>query len=396
MGQLVSPLFIFNFFCVTFACIQPSKVIAAAIDSKVILAQFMAPVILYGASLVTHRKVSQIKLHAGVLAGQALILGVHLLVANIYLNLYLAFFLLTPHLVLCISDLLRSTPNLRFLFRTISAYIIISFVFALASAIKVRGTTGLWDTFGPLMENLFDRENKVIRMEALDCINFAKHLFGLRDAVLEGVALTVYPLVLVSLCFLRPTYSRELLVRLALVCSGVFLLIKSSRGEALFIASLGAFVLVRHALGRIKWLALPVIGLGYVQLYLGSQTLNGRNVLNELFKKNISIVGQGVGFSAQEILALTKNNYSSFHNIHFELITNLGLIVYCGFIAFSMYYVLSRDYTRYKHYFLCLMFVLLATNFEMFDIYFAVPLAILLSNETLVGQGAISERDSVF
>jgi hypothetical protein len=202
-------------------------------------------------------------------------------------------------------------------------------------------------------------------------------LFGLSKYTLEGVALTVYPLVLISLCFLKPKYIKDKFIIPGLVCSLIYLACKSSRGEILFLLVLLGFPIARKLFNWSRWPALLIIGFGYFQLFLGNQALNGRRVLNDLFLNSFSLFGNGIGFSAQEILRLTNNDYSSFHNIHFELITNFGIWVYAGFLAFTAHYILTGDYNRNRHYYLCLLFALFATNFELFDIYFAVPMGVV-------------------
>jgi hypothetical protein len=374
---LLDPNFIYRFFAVSFILIQPSKILAALTGAKFVLGQFLAPFALHLVSLVARRDTPQLRLHGIVLSAQLVITGIHLGIAELYPNVYMLLFFVTPHFCLFLADMFRQKPDGRFLIRTLSGYIMLSFALSMLSIYVSRMEITPGTILSTLDLNFLTRSETGDRHRILSAINYGMWLFDLPKTTLEGVALTVYPLVLISLCFLRPKYVKDPLVLPGLACALLYLSFKSSRGEFLFLLVLLGYPLAELLFTRRRWPALLILGFGYLQLFLGNQTLNGRRVLNELFLDNLSLFGNGVGFSAQEILRLTRKDYSSFHNIHFELITNFGIWVYVGFLAFTAYYILTGKYNRNRHYYLCLLFVLFATNFELFDLYFAVPLGLV-------------------
>ena len=371
--------FILWFFAVSFVAIQPSKIIAAMTGMKSITGQFLFPLVLYFALLVMTKKSSTILLHTKVLLVQFLIAGFHLCVANLYHNNYLLFFFITPHLCLFSMHLFEQFPEDHIISRSLSAYICLSLIASIISIHFSKIDIGP-DTFLSLLgDNFFSRVDSENRHRILLGINYGQYIFDLPRSILEGVALTVYPLLLFSLCFLKTNLLKDKFILLGLAASSSYIIFKNSRGEILFLLLLLGYPLAKKIFTYVRWTSLLIIAFGYLQLFIGKQALNGRNSLNDLFIDNISVLGSGIGFSTEKILQLTNNDYSSIHNIHFDIITNFGVLIYLIFIAFTIWYILSGEYNRNKHYYLCLFFVLFATNFEIFDLYFALPLGIVAS-----------------
>lgn len=366
---------IFRLLIISFVLIQPSKILAALTNIKFIQGQFLFPFALYFL-FVSIKKAfhPMLRLHLILLAGQLSIAILHILFLDIFFNNYLIFFFVTPHFCLLFSELVKTENNVRFLARCLSAYISISMILSYISYTQSGMDFGLQTFFATLGDNFIVRSDTEERNRILIAINYGYILLGLPRLVLEGVALAVYPLVFLSLCFIRPQLLRDKFLIPGILASFCYILAKSSRGEILYLVLLVGFPIAKLLFEKVRWPALLILFFGFVQLALESKTLNGRTVLNDLFISSISIMGKGIGYSAEKILELTKNDYSSFHNIHFELITNFGLLLYGLFILFTATYVLKRDYSRAKHFYLCLLFVLFSTNFELFDIYFAVPL----------------------
>ncbi len=377
LDLILSPYFIFRYFAVSFVLIQPSKLYAADTGARYVLGQFILPLILHFASLLWRKDSFKLKLHASLIIGQLFVVLVHFLFAEVYLGTYLAFFFLTPHFCLLAADIANDESSKKFLIRTISLYVVVSFTLSMfAMASYPEGIT-LKQILSPLnLENL-NRASTLDRYHLLLSINYGVELFKLPFMALEGVALTVYPLVLLSLCFLSPSFWKDKFVLPGVVCSLAYILLKSSRGELLFLLVLAGYPLARMIFSKVRWPALLIIGFGYIQLVLDNKTLNGRNILNDLFTKSITFFGNGIGFSAKEILRLSGNDYTSFHNIHFEILTNLGIWIYAGLLCFTVYFIYCGQYNRNRHYYLCLLFVLMSTNFEVFDLYFAIPLGLV-------------------
>ncbi len=377
LDLILSPYFIFRYFAVSFVLIQPSKLYAFYSGDKYILGQFVIPLIFYIASLMWRRDAFKFKIHLSLMVAQLFVVLVHSLCAEVYFGTYLAFFLLTPHFCLFAADLVNDESSKKFLVRAISLYVVVSFTLSmLAMASYPEGIT-LKQILSPLNLDNLNRASTLDRYHLLLSINYGVELFDLNYMVLEGVALTVYPLVLLSLCFLSPSFWKDKFVIPGVACSIAYILLKSSRGELLFLLLLGGYPLARMIFSKVRWPALLIIGFGYIQLVMDNKTLNGRNILNDLFTKSITFFGNGIGFSAKEILRLSGNDYTSFHNIHFEILTNLGIWIYAGFLCFTAYFTYCGQYNRNRHYYLCLLFVLMSTNFEVFDLYFAIPLGIV-------------------
>ncbi len=373
--------FIFHLFAVSFVLIQPSKILSAMTGVKLFLAQFLVPLVIYLLSLVV-KKEKVLRTHLYLLCAQVCVGLIHAFFAEVYINVYAVMFVATPHFILFLKHMYSVFPEDRFLVRTISLYVMVSFGLSVVAWYKSTYQVNFWTALSVIDLNLLTRGNTLDRYRILTSINYAYQIFKAPMTTLEGVALTVFPIVLLSLCYLRPRFLKDRLVLAGALCSLSYVLLKSSRGELLFLILLFSFPVARVLFSRIRLAAVALFAFGYVQLFLGKQALNGRDFLNELFLDNITLLGRGIGFSSNYILLKTKQDYSSFHNVHFDIITNYGVVLYTVFIGVAAFYVLAGSYDRARHYFLCLVFVLFATNYEIVDVYFAVPLGFLLSMAT--------------
>lgn len=373
---------LFLFFAFTFVLIQPSKILADLTGFKFITAQFLFPLCLYFILLLKWRKLKQIKLHAVVTLAQISIVILHYFMVDLTLNNYFLFFLITPHYFLFVKYLFEEKIDISPLFTFMAVYIIgITFlsVFTILTRSDGVGPGTLFSALGP---DLMTRQDTTARTQILESVNFAHYLFGANKSTLEGVALTIFPLTFLSLLFADIGQIKNKLVFTGAVCSLIMIIFKSSRAEILYFFLLAGYPIAQKLFARAKWLSLLILGFGYIQLLLSDVVLNGRGTLNRFFLDSVSLLGKGVGYSSKKILEITDGDTSSFHNLHFELITNFGLIVYFCLIAFTVYFILKGQYNRYKHLYLCLFFFLLATNFEFFDIYFYVPLALLFTKSS--------------
>lgn len=367
-------------FTATFMLIQPSKIAAATLNMPVLLGNFIIPVPFYIAHLLAQNESFQLRVHFKLLGGQVFLILLSLGFSAIYLNAYLLFFLFTPHYFLLACYLFKKSSENNPFPLVLALYIILLSVLCIVSIATFKFQFSLIEEFKGITTSFFTRDTTIQRSEILKSVNFSKQLFGTSEKTLAGVALTVYPLLYFGVILASwPKLMRSKLHLIAVACSLTIIAFKSSRGELLFLCALALYPLVRTISTRFRWIVLMPLGVGFIQLFLGVRTLNGRKLLNDLFLNNITLTGRGIGFSADAIFELSQNRYSSFHNIHMDIITNFGLILYFIFLIGVGYYLMRKDYTPAKHLIVCFGFILFATNFEIFDMYFWIPIAYALS-----------------
>lgn len=120
--------------------------------------------------------------------------------------------------------------------------------------------------------------------------------------------------------------------------------------------------------------------------------LNGRDHLYPLFYKNLGFLPKGIGFSSNQVTSFLKTFYpphemtSYIHNVHMELINDLGLFIYLillavfswitikkkfYFTAFIVLFTLSFGYTIYSP--LTVIMLALSVSFDQRQNYSEVP-----------------------
>ncbi len=373
---MISTQMLLAFFSITFASVQASKVLAAISGLHLLVGQIFLPLLPYSWNLLQRKEYKQIKLHAGILAAQILLALLHYFFLDLQLNAYTFFFFFTPHYFLCFKNLFSKCSS-SILEDSLAIAIIATFTLAVISIYFSPKTISL-DSFVAMAENFFSRKANLQRWTLLFKMNFSQHLFGTPELTLEAVAMTVFPLSFLSICFIK-NWKSSRIGKFAVAASIMFLLMKNSRGELMFVVVLLAYPIMKFVCRHFKAASLGFIGFGFIQLVMAGKALNGRQFLNKLFLENITAFGKGIGFSSTEIRRITDNNYSSFHNGHFEIITNFGLIAYLMILGALYYFILRGPYNKAKHLILSIYLILLSTNFEVFDIYFCVPVAFALA-----------------
>ncbi|MES2528854.1 MAG: hypothetical protein V4598_17340 [Bdellovibrionota bacterium] len=375
---MITPKILIVLFAVTFSAVQATKIIAALVGLKLLSALVFFPLLPYSISLIQNKDYKQIKLHSGILFAQVLLALLHYFFLDLQLNSYTFFFFLTPHYFLSFKNCLHKYSS-TILDHSLAIAIIVTFLLASISIAYSPGFISQ-NTLQAMAKNFFSRNANLERVTLLSKMNFGQHLFGVHELTLEAVAMTVFPIVFIAIAFVR-NWKLSVLSKVALIASMLFLLMKNSRGELLFVAILFAYPVVKIIMKKIPFLSFGFIALGFIQLLIQGKALNGRRPLNELFLENITVFGKGIGFSSAEIQRITAFNYSSFHNAHFEIITNFGLLIYLGMLAALYFYILKGSYNKARHLILSTYLVLLATNFEVFDFYFCVPVALALTTK---------------
>lgn len=373
---------IFILFTFSFLFIQPSKILADITGNKWFLGIFLAPMPFYFFDLIQELKKGMLKLHLTFFWGQVLLSIFYYTFFEIYLNKYTLFFYFTPHYFLMLKVIFKQRTEKTLLAKSLAIYITLTIILCVISINHYDSSLSIIDYLKNYISSTFYRNSTIDRWKLLEGMNYASILFGASPLTLEAVALTVYPLVLLSLIFL---HKKDLLnsfaIKLGMVSSVILILLKNSRGEILYLLILFLYPFAKKIFEKFKPLILLAFPIGFIQLFLENRTLNGRGILNNFFSENITALGNGIGFTSNKINLLTKGDYSSFHNIHFELITNFGLIIYAILITSLSIYLLRRNYDKTKHLIICLYLFLMTTNFELFDIYFIVPLAMSFSSE---------------
>jgi hypothetical protein len=273
------------------------------------------------------------------------------------------------------NDLFKDSIENSLFTKSIAIYTTIILAVCLISLLSYDENLSLIDYFKNYFTSTVSRNTTIDRWKLLEGMNFGSVLFHAKPLTLEAVALSVYPLVLFSIFFQQTSLLESNVLKTGLISSLILILLKNSRGEIIFLLLLFSYPFAKKIIQRARYLVLLIFPVGFIQLLLSSKILNGRSLLNNFFIESINLFGNGIGFASDRINILTKGDYSSFHNIHFELISNLGIIVYFLVISMTGYYLLKDRYNKTKHIIVCIYFFLMTTNFELFDVYFATPLA---------------------
>lgn len=307
--------------------------------------------------------------HAVLFGAQALV-AAYSLRNGVYDSTYLFLFFYSPQFALLIAHTYRN-DNYRFTIGMFLAYSAVLTAFAgLSISMSQLDLGEAVRSFFSI--STYTRTSEAGRYQFLNALNIGKNIFGLDERALEAVALTIYPLIFISFIFLKTSklrWSEAIILFVAIL----FLLLKNSRGEVLFaLALFGTYLIEKMKWKKIRPAYWLLVLFPFFQLLFSGRFLNGRTLLNEFFYSHISPFGYGMGFSKAQIFTITKGDHGSFHNIHFEAIVNFGLLFYCGLLTAILIAAYKLEFFRAKALLFLWVFLLLSTNYELFDLYVAV------------------------
>jgi hypothetical protein len=390
---------VFRSLFITLLFIHPLKIVGAFLNFN-FLFLLLLPVTLY-LYLIRSRSL-WIQNHIYVFAIQLLLCLLSYASANELpkLNVPFGLMLYSPHFFLMTLNTYR-TENKDFFINSSLIYVcLLMSILIYSGCIYASAHPTALLNFSDLFQiSNFARTNTTFRYALFEAMNIGKNIFNLKENVWMGNAITIFPLIFCSaiLTSFEKIKKKEYLI---LAISFLLIIAKNSRAEILYLAAISGIYLFRNRIPSHSWVyALPFfVTFPFLQLFYEKNFLNGRQILNQLFSENITFFGNGISFTRNHVHQLVHGQHASVHNIHFETILNFGLLVYLVSIT-ALILGLKRLNTKredIKLFFQILIFFLLSTSYELFDIYFWFLAGVIIaSNRSAMAGAAVNPGDSI-